>query len=149
MCDDLGRIADEEIMESVCLQGTSHTYGIFIGSWPDVARETKTISEETLCMQICVEGAKSPKIKVDGITSSDDQQATDPNLLAPYTVYTSGLMLESTGEPDEYRRIGFFRAMETFSGTPPPHPQGLDPESPFYEDGWFGKACPSRVVRIV
>lgn len=149
VCDDLGKIADEEIRESICLQGTHHNYGIFIGAWPDIGSGAGAISEETLSLQICVEGAKSPKIKVNGITSSGDQQATDPNLLAPYAVHTSGLMLEPTGELNEYRRIGFFRAVETFSGTPPPHPQGFDPKSPFYQDGWFGKACPSQVIRIV
>jgi hypothetical protein len=128
-------------------KGTS-AHRLLVCVWPDVA--SQQLSKDFLYLRISARGAKSQLIagflRDPGII---DAQNPDTNYLAPYAVHTSGLVLEPSLLTDQYRRVGFFRAIETFATAPPPHPKGIDVEALFFRNSWFGDECVNKAVKLL
>jgi len=123
-------------------------YRLLVCVWPDAA--SQGLSKDFLYLRIRAQGEKSPLIagflRDRGII---DPQKPDTNYLAPYAVHTSGLVLKPGLLADEYRRVGFFRAIETFDTAPPPHPKGIEVDTSFYRSSWFGDECANRTVKLL
>lgn len=138
----------DEMIETLYMAKKSAAHKLLIAVWPDTT--WSVISKDIHYLRISIQGAKSPKIagflRDQGVINPDKP---DTNFLAPYTVHTQGLAVAQTRQIDEYQRVGYFRAIETFSTSPPPHPRGIDPNASFYRDGWLGEHCATRVVKLV
>jgi Heterokaryon incompatibility protein (HET) len=130
------------------LHVTTFGYRLLVCVWPDVA--SRELSKDFLYLRINAQGVKSPLIA--GFLrdrGTIDPQNPDTNYLAPYAVHSSGLVLEPSLPTKEHRRVGYFRAIETFATCPPPHPEGINVEASFYREGWFGDGCVTSTVKIV
>jgi hypothetical protein len=138
----------DEIVSALHISERGPGYKHLVCVWPDTPGES--IPGDHLFLRISIQGAKLPKIagflRDRGVIDPDNP---DTNFLAPYAVYTTGLVVAPTEKVDEYRRVGYFRAIETFATSPPPHPQGIDPNDVFYRNGWFGGDYEDRVVKLV
>jgi hypothetical protein len=142
--------AEEEtaIMNSLRIGDNSVGYRRLVCIWLDYPMNPLPI--DLVYLRIYVQGAQRPKVeRFLNLSGSNGWDGTNKTLLAPYALHTIGLILLPTGQADQYRRVGFFRAIETLGVSPAPHPKGVDPENPFFKNCWFGEDCATRKLMIV
>lgn len=146
--DDFTNEEEEEILKTIHIEGDEFRYRHLTGVWLDVL--TTSLAKDLTYLRVFVQGAQKPSTERYFRWPSDGLPY-DPNppLVAPYALYSSGLVLASTGEEDEYFRVGFFRSVETFAKSPPPHPTGVDPEDALFKDSWLGEEVANRTITLI
>lgn len=121
-----------------------------ICQWPD---NSTFQPENVVYLRVQVEGAHRPKkqrfLSSLFYTNEDSINGDDETLLAPYALHISGIMLENTRTPNTYKRVGYFRAVETFRKAPSPHPKGVNVEDLAFKDGWFGVGSDAQLFEII
>ena len=131
---------------------TSTQQRLLICIWPDLTSPPLTLpNNDLLYLRIYIQGAKAPPIQRFLRHDPDETDLTNTDELAPNALHTTGLVLTPRVEHGvrKYSRVGFFRAIETFTASPRPHPKGCDPEDTFFKSSWFGEECEARVVDII
>lgn len=121
-------------------KSSSEDYNLLICQWPDRIID---LPDNIDYLLIHAEGAHRPKM--DRFVGDIE----DDSMLAPYALHTTGLMLATTKLSNVYTRVGYFRAIETFSKAPNPHPEGVDINDKALLGSWFGGNCTLGSVVIV
>jgi hypothetical protein len=146
--DDFTSEEEEHILETIHIEDNDIRYRHFTGVWPDTP--TTSLSEDLMYLRIFIQGAQKPSTERFFRWPSDGlPYEPDPPLVAPYVLYSSGLLLASTGEDGVYFRVGFFRSIETYANSPRPHPRGVDPDDALFKNSWFGEDVASLVITLI